>query len=274
MPWLAERHAEWDEGRFLDDVTTHPRFLEWGLGRDDVAAELARSAADTYADGVRAVYRCYAEAQGKPRYGDKTPGYVFSLPLLGELFPEARFVQVIRDGRDAAVSMRDAATTTAPSARQLAKLWQRAVTAGRTWGAAHPDRYAEVRYEDLVDDAEAELRRLCPFLGLDFDPVMLDHRASADRLLEVIERAHLHTRLRLEPTRRLRDWTVEMPPADVVAFEEAAGVTLRACGYPTAPVPVRRRVAAAVKARRGTRPRPGSQEASGSDRGGDGRLPG
>src|SRR5205085_5760276 len=114
VPWLAERFEVWDEARFLDEVTTHPRFLEWGLGRDVVAAELARSAAATYADGVRAVYRCYAAAEGKPRYGDKTPGYVFTLALLGDLFPEARFVQVVRDGRDAAVSIRAAATETRP----------------------------------------------------------------------------------------------------------------------------------------------------------------
>jgi Sulfotransferase family len=245
---LAERHADWDANRFLDDVTTHPRFLEWGLGRDDVAAELARSpAATSYADGVRAVFRCYADAQGKPRYGDKTPGYVFTLPLLGELFPEARFVQVVRDGRDAGLSIREAATKVPPSARQVAKLWRKAVNSGRAFGATHPDRYAEVRYEDLVDDAERELRRLCPFLHLDFDPAMLDHQASAERLLQTCELPHLHTRLALAPTRRLRDWTVEMDPADVVAFEEVAGDTLRACGYPTAPVPARRRAAAAVR---------------------------
>ena len=248
VPWLAERFEAWDEGRFLDEVTTHPRFLEWGLGRDVVAAELARSAAATYADGVRAVYRCYAAAEGKPRYGDKTPGYVFTLALLGDLFPEARFVQVVRDGdgRDAAVSIRAAATQTRPSTRQLAKLWQRAVRAGRAYGAAHPDRYTEIRYEDLVDDAERELRRLCPFFGLDFNPAMLDHRASAERLLETCELPHLHTRLTLEPTRRLRDWRTEMDPSDVAVFEDAAGDTLRACGYPTSPVPIRRRLTAGV----------------------------
>ena len=162
-----------------------------------------------------------------------------------------------------------------PSARQLAQLWRRAVAAGRTFGAAHPDRYAEVRYEDLVDDAEAELRRLCPFLALDFDPAMLDHRASADRLLQVVRRGPTSTpacgwsRPVACGTGRWR-WT----PADVAAFEEEAGATLRACGYPTAPVPAAAAgggpVAGSVRARRPRRPRP----ASGSDRGGDGRLPG
>ncbi len=231
---MAERDFD------LDELVAHPRFREWGLGRDVVAAELTRVRATTYADAIRAVFRCYAAAQGKPRYGDKTPGYVFHLPLVGELFPEARVVHVVRDGRDVAVSMRQASSTTPPPIDQLARLWRKAVTKGRAFGEVDPGRYAEVRYEDLVDDAEGELRRLCPFLGLDFDPVMLDHRASAERLLGRIELAHLHTRLPRPPTTRLRDWTAEMTAEDAAAFEAVAGDALRRFGYPTS---ARRRLA-------------------------------
>src|SRR5215212_5409627 len=54
------------------------------------------------ADAVRAVFAAYGAVHGKPRYADKTPHYVSHLPLLAERFAEARFVHVVRDGRDVA----------------------------------------------------------------------------------------------------------------------------------------------------------------------------
>ncbi len=59
----------------------------------------------TYADAVRLLFRCYARLHGKERYADKTPPYVFEIPALAAMFPEARFVHVIRDGGNVAASM-------------------------------------------------------------------------------------------------------------------------------------------------------------------------
>ena len=58
----------------------------------------------TTGEAIAAVYEAYAAERGKPRWGDKTPLYMQHLPLLEQLFPGARFVHLIRDGRDAALS--------------------------------------------------------------------------------------------------------------------------------------------------------------------------
>src|SRR4051794_27962840 len=75
-----------------------PWFRLWGIEPPDLRGL-------DVADAVRAVFAAYAAAQGKPRYADKTPHYVSHLPLLAERFPEARFVHVVRDGRDVALSL-------------------------------------------------------------------------------------------------------------------------------------------------------------------------
>jgi len=59
-------------------------------------------------DGFRAFYRLYAARFGKPRWGDKTPLYCLDLNAVRRVLPEARFIHIIRDGRDATLSLRSA----------------------------------------------------------------------------------------------------------------------------------------------------------------------
>ena len=63
--------------------------------------------APTTPSAIRATYSAYAKEQSKRLYGDKTPSYVLQLPLISSLFPEARFVHIVRDGRDVAASISD-----------------------------------------------------------------------------------------------------------------------------------------------------------------------
>jgi hypothetical protein len=73
-----------------------------GATADDLRRRLPAEA--DFADAIHAVYQSYAEAQGKGRYGDKTPEYMQHLGLLDRAFPAAQYVQIVRDGRDAALS--------------------------------------------------------------------------------------------------------------------------------------------------------------------------
>src|SRR3954453_9696667 len=125
------------------------------------------------ADAVRALFAAYAAAQGKPRYADKTPHYVSHLPALAARFAEARFVHVVRDGRDVAQSLLEVPWGP-DTVQEAAAVWRRRVLEGR---AAAPDlgagRYREVRYEARVADPEAELRGLAAWLELPYDAAML-----------------------------------------------------------------------------------------------------
>ena len=133
---------------------------------------------------VRTFYAAYTEEQGKPRWGEKTPTYVQKMKLIQRAIPEARFVHVIRDGRDVALSVLDR-TVRDLTAGDIARRWQKKITKARE-DSPKLDHYMEIRYEDLILDTEPVLRRVCEFIELPWDDALLSyHERSADRLQEM-----------------------------------------------------------------------------------------
>lgn len=123
-----------------------------------------------------------------------------------------------------------------PETAEEAAVWWRtrvevARRAGETLG---PDRYIEVRFEDLTAAPAAELARVTDFLGIPWAPQMLryHHRSPASILEHMPEdRQQAHANLRRPPDPKLRDWRREMPAASQLAFETLAGDLLDDPGY-------------------------------------------
>lgn len=197
-----------------------------------------------FGDVLRTFFEFYAETRGKPRWGNKSPFHVVIMPEVCEVLPEARFVHIVRDGRDVALS-------TIPlwfgpdTPAEAARSWSGMLESARAQAARLPF-YTEVRYEDLVTDPVPTLRRLCEFLELEWDPAMLDyHRDAAARIasesppvfhegrsVSSEERAGIHALLAAPPRRdRIGGWRREMSDADLRDFERIAGDTLERFGY-------------------------------------------
>jgi hypothetical protein len=216
---------------FTDDLIRHPRFQLWSLDELDVRSHLRKSAPESFADAVRDVFALYAKRQGKARYGDKTPDYVLHLPLLAELFPEARFIHIIRDGRDVALSHLN--VQFGPNTIEEAAFWwkrfvKRGRAAGRTLG---PSRYLEVKYEDLIEQPQVCIEQICGFIDLKPDPAMLKYYERAREIVRGSAFPNAHQRLALPITKGLRNWRSQMKFEDVAVFEVIAGDLLSDLGY-------------------------------------------
>lgn len=222
-----ERPAGFDAGRFVDDLSS-TGFARWGLDATAVKRRLADEGTRSYQSAVRGVFSHYALDRGKPRYADKTPIYVLHIDYLAELFPEAQFIHIIRDGRDVALSYMD--VDFGPAGLEEAAIhWKRFVNAGRRAGAhLGESRYAEVRYEALMADPEREVRRLCSFVDLDFQDTMLNY---FERAQDIVGSDECHRNLYSPPGRALRDWRSAMTPRQVAHFDALAGDTLEELGY-------------------------------------------
>ncbi len=233
VPQLARRHrGRVDPTEFVDDLRRLPTLVEWGLAPEAVAERLR--AGMTSGEAIAAVFETYAAERGKPRWGDKTPLYMQHLPLLERLFPRARYVHLIRDGRDAALSflaVPEGIMTKGwghpVDAAGFACQWATEVRAARALGMrVGSKRYLEVRYEVLVANTSAELRGVCGFAGLDFDEGMLGYVGRTDSA----QKEH-QQRLNEPPRVGVRNWRTEMAASDVAAFETVAGDLLDELGY-------------------------------------------
>ena len=234
VPLLADRHVlRVDADEFVDDVRRLSTVAEWGVPLDKLRARLHDRT--PIARAIAAIYEVYAEERGKRRWGDKTPMYMRHLLLLRRLFPDAQYVHLIRDGRDAAVSFLSLPNGVAfetwahpRSAADFATLWRTEVARARRMGRRlGVQRYLEVRYEELVAAPENVLQRICAFAGLPYEQAMTQHGGSSSE-----ERAHQQS-LKRPVAGRLRDWRAEMSPRDVGAFEGVAGDLLAELGYET-----------------------------------------
>jgi hypothetical protein len=159
--------------------------VAWDRDPAEIAAQLRASR--SLPDFAEVFFRPIMERFGKARFVEKTPANVRAISKLLSLYPEGRFIHVVRDGRDVACSLRtfhgarvDAGQLRVPDnpdnpIRGSAEHWVLETSYGLAY-RGHP-RCLEVRYEALVGDTEAEIARICAFIGETPHPAML--RAAA-----------------------------------------------------------------------------------------------
>jgi hypothetical protein len=165
--------------RFVGDVRalldTH--IYPWDVPID--WERLAREAVPRDAFGVQfALYAQYAAAHGKARWGCKSTFHVAEVAPLRALLPGARFLWLYRDPRDVAASARKSVFS-ATHPVSSAELWRDQQRLAREAERDHDD-VLRVRYEDLLLDAQGQVRRICDFLGETFEPAMLRYHETAE----------------------------------------------------------------------------------------------
>ncbi|MDD5450318.1 MAG: sulfotransferase [Desulfovibrionales bacterium] len=210
------------QGRDLEDIVQHSLLVT----RPRTKAILADN--DNYPDMVEALFREYADFREARLTGDKS-AFFASIPL--EEFDNAlssmKIIHVIRDGRDVSLSWR--ATWFGPrSLAEAAWLWRDHVQDKQRWGMRNPDRYLELRYEDLLDAPDTTLARVGDFLGL---PVTeIDNRDNS--MAELLAQGDTHVKLMepLDPGNKEK-WRHAMSERDQALFEYYAGDVLLANGY-------------------------------------------
>ncbi len=241
-----EKHGASRE-QMLELMTSHRRWGDFQMEPEELEAAWAKHDPLTGPAAVRAFYHLYADKLGKPaaRWGDKTPGYIKSMREIQVYLPEARFVHLIRDGRDVALSVLKQ-DWGPQSIEAAAEKWRSRVLRGR---AQQPylGFYMEVKFEDLVLHTERELRRICEFIELDFDPAMLGYHETAEKRLQekarALPRAHgapqaaekrlaSHAKTFEPPNPDLiGTWKQRMSPEDRASYESLAGDLLADLGY-------------------------------------------
>ncbi len=182
-------------------------------------------------DIVELVYLEHLEREHKSRWGDKTPGYIELVPQLAHLFAGAKFIHVIRDGRDVAKSFQ-VRRWSGRWLHQNADEWLTAMDCAERWkNSALAPHFLEVRYEDLVLDGDNQVQRICAFLQEEFEPHMLSWQHEIRKQVPTRE-AHIHEKLGRAPTAEdVGRWKSEMSTREILVSEAFMGPFLKAHGY-------------------------------------------
>jgi hypothetical protein len=201
------------------------------LRRRQAIRRVTRRSGPTLGSIVDQCFRLYARGQGKPRWGDKRPAYSGFIGPLFELFPDAQYVNLVRDPRGAVASQSrmgwDAPEVAVPAA--IAR-WEGAIARTDHFAAAlRPDQLLDLRYEDMVSDPRAVLRRVCEFAGLATGDDAIEAMLAADR-----GRTYrgIHERLgQPVTTASIERWRERLSPEQVALVEHATAPLLDRFGY-------------------------------------------
>ena len=165
-----------------------------------------------------AVFRYFAIKQGKSKWCEKTPQHVQHLQSLHAVFPDAKFIHMIRDGRDCAASLHR-------RWRRRPELtiyrWEKVIQESRKQAINLDGYYLELKYEEITSDPEKWMNTICDYLGLPFHESMLlsNKRQSRDRLKS--------KRIEKNPY----NWSQYFEENTVKKLERIAGSCLQDLGY-------------------------------------------
>lgn len=169
---------------------------------------------------------------------DKRPSYSEYVADIHTLLPNARFIHLLRDGRDVAASMMAAArdlwfmTDTMPKA---ASKWKEKVQQAQR-AKEFEGQYLEVRYEELLTNGLETLKSLFDFCRLPVDESLVKaifEEHSFEKLQVTRKAASEEYKMPEKFYRKGKSgsWREDLSPAQMQRFDEMAGDLLRELGY-------------------------------------------
>jgi len=251
LHWWKEKylHWQWDAisgarlDEFIVDLKSSRKIETWNLNYGDLIKLIVSKKPNSYAELMEMIYVFYGFSQGKDPsiIVDKNNYYIHHLADLKEVWPDAYFIQMVRDGRDVACSYRelrhlDTKSIYKPklsdSIEEIAMEW---TTNNRNVLdfilSLHDQRRILIRYEDLILNTEKTLQSVCLFLGIQYERNMLNYHdeRNHDEPKETID----WKRKTLDPPdpSRIGRFKSDLTEGEINIFNSIAGSVLLQFNY-------------------------------------------
>lgn len=226
---LASGH---DLERLVDDLLSEERIALWDVELD--RAELLEGLEPgCFASVVERFHRVYARHKNKPVWGNLDIATLDEMDVANRWFPSARFLHIVRDGRDVALSHRTMPYGSG-NILETSEKWTHRLRVNLKMGAIlGSERYQVVRYEDLIVDTEASLRRICDFFCVGYSAKMLDYPGMVGEKVPE-DRRWLWPELASPPdSSKVYRWKRKMSRTKRIVFEGVSQRMLMSLGYET-----------------------------------------
>lgn len=223
---------------FFHDLFKQWRFDVWPIDRESLYRSLmACEGENSYATIIKVVYYEYHSIYGHNfllALGDKNPGYTIYTEKLLKIFPEAKFIHIIRDYRDNFVSIRNVDFELPFISLTVAK-WKHFIRKFRKAGERHAGTHMEIRYEDLVSQPEEIFSELCDFIGIPYSAIPFNFYKKTEDSLRVFPKnlvLKYHASLMQKVnTSRIGLWKKELTEREVRVADAAAGKLAKSTGH-------------------------------------------
>lgn len=223
--------------RFLADFLRSRQFARSGI-EEEWAREVISGGNCEYAGFLGRFMDEIARRQGKKRWVEKTPAHIWYIERLARAFETAKFVHIIRDGRDVALSLRQLGWTHSFADNQLLQLleggmrWEVSTLQGRRAGRQLvEDRYLEIKYEDLVSEPADTMDTVGRFVEV--APSLESPKSEFDDSVESANSAFGSSSMKGISDEGVGRWRRRLDPTERSALAHAIGSTLEICGYRT-----------------------------------------
>lgn len=248
--FIMDLFPEWNNAAFhnkyqidcaLKALYDNDKFPEWDIPRNLIKNRLLSRLPFDFAGFVNQIYLCYMEKLGKSGvWGDKNPGYIHHLDKIIQLFPNAKIIHMVRDGR-AVFSSGLKANKIKSDLGLPPKFSGDAFSSYLSWKTALDSaknksglpNFYEIKYENLLDRPSAVLGKVCTFLNVQFEKQMLAYSLqNKEHNLVPKHRIYWHMNtLRSLDSERANAWQKELPRKDILHYELIAKHKLEEYGY-------------------------------------------
>lgn len=223
---------------FFEDVQRHIKFDTWKLNLDVLKTDLLQYQGDyTFQDICKVVYLNYQSVFQKEEItwiGDKNPVYATYTPKLIRLFPEAKFLHLMRDPRDNIISLKNV-DFEGPFVALLAYRWVHSAKRIFRLKQKYPNRFYTIRYEDLVRKPEKYYGEMCDFLKIPYNDLVFDFYKRGPEVMKAynVDLVMKYHKSLLSPINadKVDLWKTQLPANDIRVTENVAGRWLEKYGY-------------------------------------------
>ncbi len=208
IQWWHEKYKDWkvefnqDKLKLesnISDIQSSRKFETWNLKSNEIKEVILVNKPTNYSEISLCIIAAYAQNQKKEAIylGDKNNYYLGHLSLINSIFPDAKFVFIVRDGRDVAcsylaINKMNIHSIYKPNLphdiNEIAKEW---VANNHLMNDFIDENTARniflLKYEDLVKETKSSLSDLCNFLEISFSEKMLTYYQQQLEPVETIE---------------------------------------------------------------------------------------
>ncbi len=236
--WLKEyQHLDLlgrseDFEAFWQTFTESERFSYFGVEPAALAHRMEHQGLLGFPGIFQALIEEYTAGKQKRRWGEKTPAHFQHLDTIFQWFPDAQILWLLRDPRATIASLLKVEWASS-YAHVNAEQWQDSVDRYEKSWAQHPQVYL-VRYEDLVQDPQAQIPKLCEFLQEPFEAQMLQERTERDMPVPFQSGwgfEHLRRAMQPADVTSLQKWRDQLSADQVSAIEAITRRSMLQYGY-------------------------------------------